>query len=53
MIDDLISLREKFYTIKAKGWIPSMRKGTTGIGYTFESLLGKETNIACKSFFFK
>ena len=23
------------------GWIESMRRGTTGIGYTFESLLGK------------
>ncbi len=24
------------------GWIESKRKGTTGIGYTFETLLGKE-----------
>lgn len=42
MIEDLISLREKFENIKAKGWIESLRKGTTGIGYTFETLIGKE-----------
>ena len=41
MIDDLISLRDKFEKIKKMGWIESMRKGTTGIGYTFEWLLGK------------
>ena len=41
MIDDLITLRNKFETIKNYGWIESMRKGTTGIGYTFEKLIGK------------
>lgn len=40
---DLIKrLRE----IKAMGFVPSMRKGNTGIGYTFERLLGiSENNI--------
>ena len=42
MIDDYISLKEKFNNIKNMGWIESKRKGTTGIGYTFETLLGKE-----------
>ena len=42
MIDDLVSLRSKFEMIKNAGWIMSMRDGTTGIGYTFECLLGKE-----------
>lgn len=42
MIDDLIELREKFNNIKEMGWVESQRKGTTGIGYTFEKLLGKE-----------
>ncbi|MCS6876612.1 MAG: MvaI/BcnI family restriction endonuclease, partial [Aquificaceae bacterium] len=40
---DLIKrLRE----IKAMGFVPSMRRGNTGIGYTFEKLLGvSENNI--------
>ena len=42
MIEDLITLKEKFKKIKNKGWVESMRKGTTGIGYTFEKLIGKE-----------
>lgn len=42
MIEDLVSLQEKFESIKKRGWIENMRKGTTGIGYTFETLLGKE-----------
>ena len=42
MIEDLIELREKFEKIKNMGWVLSKRKGTTGIGYTFEKLLGKE-----------
>jgi len=42
MIDDLVALREHFKIIKNKGWIESMRNGTTGIGYTFEALIGKE-----------
>lgn len=35
-------LKEKFLVIKNKGWIESMRYGTSGIGYTFESLIGKK-----------
>lgn len=42
MIDDLISLKKKFEEIKKMGWIESKRCGTTGIGYTFETLIGKE-----------
>lgn len=42
MIEDLVELREKFEKIKKMGWVLSQRKGTTGIGYTFEKLLGKE-----------
>jgi len=39
-------LQNKLKEIKDKGFIPSLRKGSTGIGYTFESLLGiKENNI--------
>ena len=42
MIEDLLSLRLKFEQIKKIGWVESQRSGTTGIGYTFEKLLGKE-----------
>lgn len=41
MIDDIYSLREQFESIKNMGWVKSLRKGSTGIGYTFETLLGK------------
>jgi hypothetical protein len=38
---------EKFKKIKEKGYVPSQRKGPTGIGYTLETLLGiDENNIA-------
>lgn len=41
----LSELLEKFDGIKERGWIDSMRTGDTGIGYTFETLLGiKENN---------
>lgn len=42
MLDDLIALRNQFEKVKNMGWVESKRKGTTGIGYTFESLIGKE-----------
>ena len=42
MIDDLVTLKQKFERIKDRGWIQSLRRGTTGIGYTFEALIGKE-----------
>jgi hypothetical protein len=41
----LTELLEKFDDIKERGWIDSLRAGDTGIGYTFETLLGiKENN---------
>lgn len=34
-----------FDVVKARGWVDAMRSGDTGIGYTFETLLGiKENN---------
>lgn len=40
-------LLKKLRQIKLMGFVPSMRKGSTGIGYTFERLLGvSENNIA-------
>lgn len=37
-------LKNKFETIKKLGWIKSIRKGSTGIGATFEKLLGINEN---------
>lgn len=42
---NLSELLSEFDRVCAKGWIDSLREGTTGIGYTFETLLGiKENN---------
>ena len=41
----LTELLGEFDEVKERGWIDTMRVGDTGIGYTFESLLGiKENN---------
>jgi len=43
----LKDFKTKFKILKEKGFIPSKRKGPTGIGYTLESYLGiSENNIA-------
>lgn len=42
MNKDMNELYAKFLAIKDQKWIKSKRKGTGGIGYTFETLLGKE-----------
>ena len=39
---EFYELKEKFIKIKNIGFIKSLRKGSTGIGYTFETLLGKK-----------
>lgn len=44
MIKDILELKNKFEEIKSMGWIMSKRKGSTGIGYTFESLLNMQEN---------
>ena len=46
VIDEVLSeLLSEFDNIREKGWITSLREGHTGIGYTFETLLGiKENN---------
>ena len=40
-LNDLLA---RFDEIDARGWIPSLRIGDTGIGYTFESLVGVGEN---------
>ncbi len=43
--ESLAELLRKFDEVKSSGWIDAMRLGDTGIGYTFETLLGiKENN---------
>lgn len=39
--NDIQNLINIFKAIKNKHWIKSLRSGTTGIGYTFETLIGK------------
>ena len=43
----LAEIQRKLNHLKEKGFIPSLRRGSTGIGYTLEKELGlKESNIA-------
>jgi len=42
--ENLLELLGKFDIAKDMGWVASRRQGDTGIGYTFESLLGIEEN---------
>ncbi len=44
---DINEFKIKFLELKAKGYVPSMRRGATGVGYTLEYHLGlSENNIA-------
>lgn len=47
MVYKINLLTKEFELIKNMGWIKSLRKGPTGIGYTFETLLGKEEDSFC------
>ena len=38
---NIFLIYNKFLEIKEKGWIKTMRTGSTGIGYTFECLINK------------
>jgi hypothetical protein len=40
----LTELLGKFDEVKDRGWIDSLREGDTGIGYTFETMIGVEEN---------
>ncbi len=42
MYTDIDNLYKKFIDIRKMGFVPSLRDGPTGIGYTFETLLGKK-----------
>ena len=47
----LDEFRAKFVEIKKLGWVASMRRRSTGVGYTLETLLGiRENNIALPDF---
>lgn len=39
---EIKDLNQKFLTIKNKGWIKTLRNNASGVGYTFEKLIGKE-----------
>ncbi|GAB2753736.1 MvaI/BcnI family restriction endonuclease [Sinomonas soli] len=40
----LSELLVKFDEIKSQGFVPTLRRGTTGVGYTFETMVGIEEN---------
>lgn len=40
----LAAFLPKFDALAAKGFVPTLRKGSTGIGYTLETMLGIEEN---------
>ena len=42
MLEDIKQLETKFNIINNRGWVKSLRKGATGIGYTFECLINKK-----------
>ena len=42
MTNEILYLKQEFDRIKALGYVKSSRKGLTGIGKTFEDLIGKE-----------
>ncbi len=41
---NLEEFRQKFQELKNRGFVKSLRKGPTGIGYTFETLMGLDEN---------
>lgn len=44
---NLKEFKVKFQELKNKGFVPSIREGPTGVGYTLETLLGlRENNLA-------
>ena len=44
---DLDRLKTKLVEIKQRGFIKTLRKGNTGVGYTLETLLGLDENNDC------
>lgn len=48
MKEDVEILKSKFEIIKSLGLVKAMRKGPTGVGYTFECLIGKVEDQECK-----
>ena len=45
-MENFKQLLSKFMRIKNMGWVKSKRNGTTGIGYTFEELIGKKEDFS-------
>ena len=42
--EPLTDLLGRFDAVKSRGWIDTLRSGDTGVGYTFETLIGVEEN---------
>jgi len=50
--EQILLLQKKFIKIKEMGYIKSVRNGSTGIGMTFEKLIGKQIDNASNPDFF-
>lgn len=51
VINSLEALKKKFDDVKSQDWIPTHRQGPTGVGKTFEDLIGKkEDNLQFADF---
>ena len=48
ILDEILKLKKEFVRIKNIGLIKSLRKGPTGVGYTFETMLHKKEDQATK-----
>jgi hypothetical protein len=47
----LDAIKKRLMEIEAQGFVPSLRRGNTGIGYTLETMLGvKENNVKTPDF---
>lgn len=52
MKENFMILRKKFNDIKKLGLIPPLRRGSTGVGYTFETLLNKKEDSESRPDFY-
>ena len=52
MLMNKFLLEQEFESVRNMGWVKSLRNGTTGVGYTFEKLLGlQENSLAFPDFY--
>ena len=48
--NNILELKKEFDRIKKLNYIKSLRKGSTGVGYTFETLINKKVKLSVFQF---